>query len=98
MYERNRSVASHTPELGTEPEIQACALTGNQTLNLLVYGITLQPSHNGQSYLFFIVLAQFVIAYLFGRYLFPPLVYNIREGQNYICLLKRYFFTFKKNF
>ena len=34
----------HTLLPGTEPTTQACALTGNQTCDILVYGTTLQPT------------------------------------------------------
>ena len=36
-------VASHAPPLGTWPATQACALTGNQTSNLLVCRPVLSP-------------------------------------------------------
>ena len=36
-------VASHTPQLGSWPETQACALTGNQTGNPLVCRPALNP-------------------------------------------------------
>ena len=36
--------ASFTPQPGTEPTTQACALTGNQTHYLSVYGMTLQQT------------------------------------------------------
>ena len=35
---------SHMPWPGTEPTTPACALTGNQTCDLLVYGTVLQPT------------------------------------------------------
>ena len=42
-------VASHAPLLGTWPETQACALTGNQTGDPLVYKPALNPlSHTSQ--------------------------------------------------
>ena len=49
--ERETSIGclSHVPWLGTEPATQACALTRNQILNLLVCGKTPnQKSHTGQ--------------------------------------------------
>lgn len=38
------SVASYAPQLGTEPIIEVCALTGSGTCDLLVYGMVLQPT------------------------------------------------------
>ena len=47
--EKHRSVASFTPQLGTWPTTQACALTGNQTCDLLVHSTTPNPlSHTSQ--------------------------------------------------
>ena len=46
--ERMRLVASHMAGLGIEPAAKVCALTRNQTHNLLVYGMGLrsnQPSN-----------------------------------------------------
>ena len=41
----------HTPQLGTGPATQACALTGNRTSDLLLCGTVLnQLSHTGQGY------------------------------------------------
>ena len=42
---------SYMPSVGIEPITQVCALTGNQTLNLLVTGQrSNQLSHTGQGY------------------------------------------------
>ena len=38
------SCLPYMPWLEIEPTTQVCALTGNQTCNLLVYGMTLQPA------------------------------------------------------
>ena len=39
----------YVPQLGTEPETQACALTGTQTLGPSFCGMTYNPlSHTGQ--------------------------------------------------
>ena len=44
----------YAPHLEIEPEAYVCALTGNQTSNLLVYETMLQPTEpGGQGYLYF---------------------------------------------
>ena len=50
MYERDINQLPLTPpQLGTWPTTQACALTGNQTSNLLVHRPVLNPlSHTSQ--------------------------------------------------
>ena len=46
------SCLSYAPHLGTEPATQACALTGNQTSDLLLcQTMANQPSHTGQDYI-----------------------------------------------
>ena len=44
-YERETSIGGllYTPQLGTEPATQACAQLGNQTLDLSVCRMTLNP-------------------------------------------------------
>ena len=49
VWEKHRSFASHTPPTGTWPVTQACALTGNQTSDILVCRTMLNPlSHTSQ--------------------------------------------------
>ena len=43
----------HMPQPEIKPETWACALTGNQTLELSLYEMMLQPTEPGQGYLFF---------------------------------------------
>ena len=38
------AISLHTPPLGNKSKTQACALTRNQTRDLLVHGTTLQPT------------------------------------------------------
>ena len=46
---------SRVPQLGTWPATQACALTGNQTSDLLVRRLTLNPlGHTSQGYIYYI--------------------------------------------
>ena len=43
------------PQPGTWPATQACALTGNQTGNILVHRLALNPlNHTSQGYFFFL--------------------------------------------
>ena len=48
--ERKTSVGClpNTPQPGTEPASKVCALTGSQTHELLVHGMTLQPTEPRQ--------------------------------------------------
>ena len=49
VQEIHPSVASLTIPMGTLPATRACALTGNQTSNVLVHSLTLNPlSHTSQ--------------------------------------------------
>ena len=49
VREKHRSVAScMCLGPGMEPTTKACALTGNQTQDPLIYRAMLQPSHTGQ--------------------------------------------------
>ena len=47
--ERNIDCLLYAPQVGTEPETPTCALTGNQTFNVLICGMMPNhPSHTGQ--------------------------------------------------
>ena len=57
LCERETSIgcSSYMPQLGTRPATKVCALTGNRTRDLLVYGTTLQlaePHHAGPHVVF----------------------------------------------
>ena len=43
----------YTPQLGIEPAMEVCVLTGNQTRNLLVFGMMLQLRHTARAEGFF---------------------------------------------
>ena len=48
VKEEHQSGLLYAPQQGTEPTTQACALTGNRTCNLSVYGKMLQPTEPHQ--------------------------------------------------
>ena len=61
VWEIHWLVASHTPPLGTWPTTQACALTRNQTNDLLVHRPVLNPlSHTSQGIRIFLVTLSFL--------------------------------------
>ena len=54
---------SHAPKWGTWPATEACALTGNQTHNPLVYRPVLNPlSYTNQGCLILVYRAQAMVA------------------------------------
>ena len=87
-------------QLGTWPATQACALTGNQTHSLLVYGTMLQPAEPpGQGWSLTLNVNIYILfTYVYHIYVHLSIstnmgmfICNITEHVKYVCEIRSFF-------